>query len=267
MERSALQKFANLNGLGSALPPPPKSGAAVRPWNVSRVQLSGGLLQQYVMHDSVTPLENVYRKLPESGIFEATPSRPCVMEMGAFEVPQQMVFVLLDYRFDIYRFNGAAIGDFIPIEDRRLSTQIGWDIATAAGERQGNLRYELTPSVSSAALQAYSSNSNAGIIPGTSPGIASQDAFDRARAAQTQIAGGGSLSTLPQRHHREGLMPCPYAWVIRSKERLVVRCIAFGAVPIPIAFFEANVTGSLIPANAFAEIMNHAAPPMPPGGV
>ncbi len=266
-----INAFARNNGLGQGgMPPAPRPAAVVGQAPVNRVQLAGGILESYIMHDSIIPLEWQFRKLPPSGIAVATASEPAKVTLGTFMVPKDMAFVLLDYRFDIYRPSGAAVGDFVPLEERRLSTQIGWTI-TSSGKYQGNTHYELLPSQATpntASMKFFPSNPNAGIIPGFSPPVAEQAQFDQARFSNMQAPSAGGLAMLPQRHHREGLMKVPYSWYINQNERLEVQAVIFGAVPIPIAFFEAEITGILVSQNAMKAFLENAAPQrLPTGGV
>lgn len=225
-----------------------------------RVQMAGSWLLQLANHSTTTALERVYRKLPQDGIFGATPSNPVQMELGAFTVPQSMVLLILDWRFDIYRPSGAVVGDVVPIEDRSLALQIGWDVVFAA-KRPSNLEYEITPSQPTASKAAYSSNPNAGIIPSNGPiPFASPDQFARIRFLQTQEPAGPGASLLPQRHRRDVQPEMPFTYIIEANDRVQFMAIAIQPVPIPIAFFEAEFSGLLLGSNAFKEFMQGANP-------
>lgn len=223
-----------------------------------RVVLAGGQLASYVTPSAIVPFEAVWRRLPEDGIFTASPSRPCQFEMGSFRVPQSMGLVLLDYRFDIYRPSGSAAGDYVPLEDNRLPTQVGWNIKSNANV-QGNVRYELNPQPPAASAPAYEPQPNPGLIPGGPAAPATDAQFDRARYAQAQAA-AGDLSLMPQRHHRSGLLHVPAPWTLHSNTSLTLSCSIFRAIPIPIAFFEAEVFGFLIPDNDLLALEKHLAP-------
>jgi len=235
--------------------------------NTQRVNFAGGVLASYLTPEMMTPLERTWRKSPEDGIFSASPARPFTFELGSIHVPVSMAFVLLDYRFDIYRPSAVSPGDTVPLESRRLSTQVGWDLV-ASNKRQGNVEYELIPSQPSPDQSAFGSSSfvNGGIIPGTGPSRATQDQFNAAAANNAQVPAGPGLAILPQRHHREGLLQSPVPWVVRSSDTLQARCIVFNAVKIPIAFFESEIFGFLTPQNILDEMLKAVAPCAPIGG-
>jgi hypothetical protein len=228
-----------------------------------RVQFAGSWLLQLANHPTTTPFEHSFRKLPQDGIFAATPERPSVIELGAFPVPASMVLLVLDWRFDIYRPNGAIVGDVVPIEERRLALQIGWDVVFTA-KRTANIEYEITPSPPTiGSLSAYKSNPNAGIIPdnfGIAIPPASQVEFDRIRFLQTQEPSGLGASMLPQRHRRDVQPQMPFTYILEENQTIQFLNIAFQPVPIPIAFFEVEFSGLLLGSNAFKEFIKGSNP-------
>ncbi len=232
-----------------------------------RVVLAAGQLGSYLIPESLVPFEAVFRRLPLDGIFDATPSSPCVFEMGYVHVPETMGFVVLDTRFAIYRPSGTVAGEFVELEDNRLSTQVGWDI-TANANRQGNYRYELNPLPPALKTSpAYQSQPNLGIWSSSPPGTASEDEFAAARASQVQAPTSG-LSLLPQRHTRQGLLHVPAPWILHSSEDFIMSCSVFRAIPIPIAFFESSVFGFLIPDQHLYAMQRSIAPCITkPGGI
>lgn len=153
-------------------PPAPEAGAGggptshVRGWDpssVSRVLQAGGEVAARFMHPTFIPFEKVYRKFSQQGVYEASPQNNFVFELGAFRVPAQMAFALVDYRFAIYRLSGAAAGDWVELEDRRLSGQVGYDVLIA-DYRKANLSYELEPTEIQAAKEASEQPISPGII-------------------------------------------------------------------------------------------------------
>jgi len=242
---------ARTSGYALGAPPPqPLPGSGTRIQTV-RAQPPGGALMGYMQSQAVLWFEQLYRKLPPEGMFGATPSRPVRFTMGAFRVPKSMVLVVQDYAFDIYRFSGAAAGDYVPIEENRLSTQIGWDIQVDS-DRPANLSFQIIPQV-----QSQSQPTFATIAPGVP---AQQWQFDEVRALQNQGPAGPALSMMPQRRHRPGLMKLSNQYVARAGQVLQVTCSVINAVPIPIAFFEAGVTGLLITQSVFDAYQTAAAP-------
>lgn len=253
-QREAFEAFAN------SMPPSATvfERGTVHLCSSDRVMLAGGQLASYVTPEAIVPFEAVWRRLPEDGIFSATPKTPCQFEMGSFLVPRSMGLVLLDWRFDIYRPSGSAAGDFVPLEDNRLPTQVGWNIKSNAN-LQGNVRYELNPQPASGAGPAYDPQVNPGLIPGGPAAPATDAMFERARFAAAQAA-VGDLSVMPQRHHREGLLHVPAPWMLHSNTSLTFSCHVFRAISIPIAFFEAEAFGFLIPESDLLALQKHIAP-------
>ena len=162
-------QLRGLSALGAANPgfgqPPPVEGGYGALCSSDRVVFAGGQLASYMKPEGMIPLEYVFRRLPIDSIFDATPNRPCQFEMGNFAVPAEHGFVLLDYNFNIYRPSGAAADDFVPLEDNRLSTQVGWDIQANA-TRQGNYRYEIQPIPPENNSPTFQSAPNPGLHPG-----------------------------------------------------------------------------------------------------
>lgn len=231
--------------------PKPQPGAAITRMYTVRAQQPGGALMEYAPSDKVLWFEQLYRKLPPDGMFGARPNKPVVFAMGAFRVPQSMVLVVIDYSFNIYRFSGAAAGDFVPLEENRLSTQVGWDILVDAS-RPANLNFQIIPQVQSQQQPVFQT-----IRPGTP---AQQWQFDEFRALQNQIPAGPAGAMMPQRHHRDGLVQLSNSYVARSGSVFSVRCNIINQIPIPIAFFEANVCGMLLPQNVYDAYQNAAIP-------
>jgi len=232
----------DLSTFGGQAPPRPMPGAGVTRIETVRSQKPGGELIGYLQSDQLLYFEQLYRKLPVDGLYYATPQKPVSFTMGSFRVPRSQVLVILDYSFDIYRFSGAAIGDFVPVEENRLSTQVGWDI-TVNANRPGSVNYQIIPSVPTASAQPFGP---------TAIGSAAQDfEFELVRAAELQGPAGPALSMMPQRHHRNGLVKVANNYIVRANGDLIVSCQVINRISIPIGFFEANVTGLLMPQSVY----------------
>lgn len=246
--KSILDANPDLRGGALAQPFP---GAAVTRIELLRAQQPGGELLGYVQSQDVVYFEQLYRKLPPNGMYAATPNKPLTFTMGAFQVPKNMVLVVVDYNFDIYRFSGASASDFVPIETNRLSTQIGWDI-TVDQVRQAQLSFQIIPGEQTQNEQVFPSNNPLAPAEGWQ--------FDLVRASQNQGPAGPALSMMPQRHHRSGNVKVSNNYVARSTSVLKVTCSIINYVPIPIGFFEANVCGVLMPQNVYDSYQKAAAP-------
>lgn len=236
---------------------PPLGGGTITSCSADRVMLAGGQLSSYITPSAITPFEMLYRRLPVDGIFTATPQNPTQFEVGSFRVPISMGLVILDYRFDIYRPSGSAAGDFVPLEGNRLSTQVGWNIRVDA-QIQGNYRYEVNPQPPSTG-GGFLSNPNPGFIPGGPAQPATNTQFEQARYAQAQAA-IGDLSIMPQRHHRQGILHVPAPWLLHSNQTVSLSCHVFRGIPIPVAFFESEIFGFLLPDTELTALQTALAP-------
>ncbi len=227
---------------GGQAPPRPLPGAGVTRIEQVRAHKPGGELLGYLQSEQLLYFEQLYRKLPVDGLYSALPNKPVTFVMGSFRVPRSQVLVILDYSFNIFRFSGAAVGDFVPIENNRLSTQVAWDI-TVNANRQGATQYQIIPGVPTQSQQPYGP---------TAVGANPQDwEFELVRSAELQGPAGPALSMMPQRHHRDGLVKVANNYVIKGNGDLIVSCSVINRVAIPIAFFEANVMGILMPQSVY----------------
>lgn len=274
-------------GLTARVPPRPDPSSYGAPCSANRVVQAGGIMTQLLVHPSFVPFEFLFRKLPEEGVFTATPERNFVFELGAFDVPQQMTFCLLDYRFNVHRLNGAAVGDTVPIEDERLATLLGYDWLVDQ-YRPTNLRMEIDPVPIEATKDAFQPQPSAGVIatgsggtatsdptrfglpafaPSSGPQQATQAQFNAANFARSATPAGPGLSLLPQRTRRVGAPPpFPFTRPVRSDQTLSFQVVIFKPVPIPLAFFEVSFTGVIMPANTLEDMFEGMKPCVSPDG-
>lgn len=282
-----LQIMSDANrGLSSTVPPRPDPAASMGPCSAQRVVLAGGAFTQFIQHPTFVPLEALFRKLPEEGMFTASPQRNFEFELGEINVPENFVLALTDFRFDVYRLNGAAAGDTVPIEERRLSTLLGYDVQTDV-YRQANLDMTIDPTAIEASKDAFAPEISGGTIAaGTAPqaqidessfGIPqflassgpsqpTQNQFNAANQVNSTSPANAALSLLPQRTERLGPRDLPFTMLIRQNQRVSFRSIIFRPIPIPLAFFEVDVTGFLFPAKVMEDILACMAPSVGQGG-
>ena len=205
-----------------------------------------------LVHPEVTPFERLYRRLPEEGMFLDTvsPENPFAFELGAFRVPDTFTLLLFDLRPDIYRFSGVDPGDTVPVEARRFSSILGFQISV--DQRQpGNIQYQLDPVPIQTFPQAFTSP-----IPGSAElpasianalGAQNNSRFNLAGATSFASASGAGDSLLPQRPTRYGAQSTPFTLYVRPGSTVQIRCVVFNPVPSPIAFIEYDIAGMLMP--------------------
>jgi hypothetical protein len=260
-----------LSGMGLSPPDPPPYARVLRPgrddygppspepgestiWGCNgaqRVQLAGGAFNSLLVHPSILPFEQLYRRLPEEGMFldSVSPETPFAFELGAFRVPNSFTALLFDLRPDIYRFSGVDPGDTVPVEARRFSSILGFEI-TIDQHHVGNVLFQIDPVPIQTSPQAFTAPVNPGELPpaiAAALGLAPQSVFNIAQASSFANAAGAGESLLPQRPTRYGPLSVPFTLYARSGQTVQVRCVIFRPIPSPIAFIEYDIAGILMP--------------------
>jgi hypothetical protein len=215
--------------------------------NADRVQLAGGLFNQLLVHPEITPFEQLYRRLPEEGMFvpRLSPERPFAFELGAFRPPDGFDLLLFTLRPDIYRFSGIAAGSTVPVERRRFSTQLGFDL-TIDQRHHGTTLFQLDP----IAIQVASEAFTPAVFPQTAGeglnGIPNPR-FNISAASSFGSSSGPGTSLLPQRPQRYGPLAMPFTLYVKNGQTVQVRCVVFRPLQDPIAFIEYDIAGFLLP--------------------
>jgi hypothetical protein len=229
-------------------------------FNSQRFVLAGGQLGSDILHPTAIPFEQLYRRLPEEGMFSesVSPSNPFVFELGAFTVPTNMALMIFDLRPDIYRFSGVNSGDFMPIEQRRFASIMGFDI-TIDQKRQGNTYFQLDPvPIQRTSQQAFENNNlnNPSFNAGQ---------FEIGRSDKFAATSGASTALLPQRPERFGALSIPFTLFAYSNQTVQVRCVIFKPIPSPIAFIEYDMAGILVPQPWAKKMIEAVKPPIAKG--
>jgi hypothetical protein len=232
--------------------PGESSGSRIETCGAQRVQLAGGALNTLLVHPEVTPFERLYRREPEEGMFLDTvsPENPFTFELGAFRAPDTFTLLLFDLRPDIYRFSGVDPGDTLPVEARRFSSIMGFQVSV--DQRQpGNIEYQLDPAPIQNFPQAFTPP--VGLASELPPALAravgarNNSRFNLAASSSAASASGAGSSLLPQRPTRYGALSIPFTLYIRPGSTFQVRCVIFNPIPSPIAFIEYDIAGLMIP--------------------
>jgi len=233
-----------------------------------------------VLPQVFTPLEHVFRKLPQEGIYEATRQRPYQFEMGAFTVPRSMAFLLVEYGFLVYRQNGAVTGDAVPVEDRRLSLQVGYDVNIDRFQA-GNVEVQIIPVLPSEidrmAAQGVVTPPTVdfqppqvtfpqtvvnGVVlpnvygaPGSQATGAPQVGWEVQDARSHVDASGVGSALLPQESNIQGPSQFPFTFVLKANQSVQMRISVFSPVRIPVAFFESRILGYVVPKNSIEGLL------------
>lgn len=252
-----------LNPLGqedSFLPPGMPGVQTTGDFDAQRFVEAGGNLTSQILHPSIFPFEQLYRRLPEEGMFapNVSPSNPFVFELGAFTVPAKQTLLLFDLRPDIYRFSGVDAGDYVPVEARRFSSIMGFDL-TVDQKRTGEVAFQIDPiAIQTETQQAFGDNNR--LHPQANSGQ-----FAIGVANSFASAAGAGTALLPQRPERYGALDIPFTIVAQAGQTVQARCVIFRPLPTPIAFIEYDLAGVLVPQYWFANIAEAIVPPQRSG--
>jgi hypothetical protein len=228
-----------------------------RHFDAKRFVAAGGDLVGDILHPVIIPFEQLYRRLPEEGMFNAavTPSNPFTFELGAFQVPKTRALLIFDIRPDIYRFSGVDPGDYVPVENRRFGSIMGFDL-TVDQQRTGEVAFQIDPvPIIRTSQQAFTSNN-----PEAPTFNTTQQAVGQSNKFASPAGAGTGL--LPQRHERYGSLSIPFTIIARSQQTVQARCIIFRPIPTPIAFVEYDIAGVLVPEQWIDNMVEASKPPM-----
>jgi len=217
---------------------------------------SGGALSTLLVHPEVLVFEQLYRRLPQEGLFVASPQRNYSFVLGSYQVPSSMVLLITDYQFRIYRFVGAGAGETAPFEDRRLSTQLGFDVQID-NQRPGRVQYQLDPQPP--ATNPFVGSPKAAVVFADGivrPAPIPQNQFALQPFAAAANPSGAGNALLPQRTERQGPNNLPFTYQARPNQTVIFSGVAFQPIATPIAFIELDVTGVLAPSNTVDALMD-----------
>lgn len=218
-----------------------------------RVQLVGGALSSAMVDPRFRPFERVYRVLPEQGMFDpgVNPSAPFFFDIGAFQVTRTMSLAIFDLRPDLYRFSGIDPGDFVPMEARRFSSCMGFDVTVDDHHSLGDIQYQLDPhQIQWTGSQAYAPSGSG--LPLPEPDVTAANSF--------ASAAGAGLALQPFRSDHFGANSLPFMLLIRSGQTVRIRGVVFWPILTPIAFVEYGMAGLLIPEKIMDAYLTCAKP-------
>lgn len=239
-----------------------------------RVVMAGGELVSLIVHPEIVTFERLYRRLPEGGMFDpsVSPNRPFQFELGAFKVPDFYSLLIFDMRPDIYRLSGIDPGDAVPVESRRFSSVMGFSINVDQYQKD-NIAFQLDPiAIQTTATQAFTAQQTPG--PGSSFALVNADfvvvgppaappppaAFNIAQANSFAAATNVGTATLPQRPTRYGAHNVPFTLIARSNSTVQLTCTIFKRLPSPVAFFEYDIAGMLVPETWIEQLIECSKP-------
>ncbi len=82
--------------------------------------------------------------------------------------------------------------------------------------------------------------------------------FNKVRSFVLGQRAGSAL--LPQTQQRQGPQSFPFSYIVASSQTVQLRVTAFGAQPVPVAFFQARIAGFEVPANTLTALLDGVRP-------
>ncbi|MDD1677765.1 MAG: hypothetical protein LUO93_01090 [Methanomicrobiales archaeon] len=221
---------------------------------VETARLVGGQLLTQLLHPAITSFERDYLALPEVGLHDpgVSQERPVQLTLGSFEVPSGQALWLMDYGFGAFRFSGTDTGSMVPVEDRRLSGVMGFDL-TVDSTHKGNVEFQLEP-------QDVATNQ-----PQFQPAVFARSAapgsvFAVTRTNSFASTSGQGRALLPPRMMPFGPANGPFTIVAIEGQRVAVKAVIFNPVPFPVAGIEGRIAGFLMGKNVSEALINRQRP-------
>jgi len=252
--------------------------------DATRIVPAGGALAGLLLHDSVTPFQSIFRILPPGGVFAARRDRPVVMTIGAFTVPKQMALALAEYSFRPYRFDGLVPGDAVPLEDRRLSLEIGNTLPLSASLQKGNIQAQIIPGPLPPPQQTtFSGTANPGTpslgtgisgalatlpaqvptpyAPGVSAAGPPPALYFPANNPNQFVLSAQGAALIPQSNApTQGSERLPFTYYVPENTPVSLQVTVFAPIRIPIAFFEGVLSGVLMNINVMQALLEEVRP-------
>jgi hypothetical protein len=238
---------------------------------------AGGDFINSLRHPVFTPLEQLWRKLPNEGVFQASPAQPAMLEIGAFRVPTNMTLILGEYTLQTFRFNGVLANDLLPMERQRLPTSLGWDM-NFSQMREGNLEFEIIPTNAPVNSRAAFVNPDPFTTALQGTGIAFEQTplgdlyneedippegadtvYNKARSSVLGNPAGSALMP-PSGRTAQGPQRFPFTYMVNQNDVVQIRAIIFQPIGVPVGFFQASISGYLIGSARLEELLRGARP-------
>lgn len=216
--------------------------------DATRTVIAGGAMGQMLMHPSFVPFQLTFRKLPDDGVYNASKTRQYAFEIGSFTVPTNMTLAVAEYSFLPYRLSGIAPGEAVPLEPGRLSLDVAYDL-NISQTRKGNIKTELIPQLPSPSGNAFLSSPTVG---------GGSESFNvNVKSGLSNFGDGLMIQDFKK---QQGPEKFPFTYYVNSNQAVQMRVIVFDTITIPIAFFEAVLSGYLMPQNTLESMLEGVAP-------
>lgn len=269
------------------LPGGPPNLPAQAACHADRVVQAGGALASHLLPTNATPFSRLSRAVPGGGMFIASRRQPSTQVITSFIVPQGMSLALCGATIRPYVFDPLAPGDARPLEERRLSSSLGYDLTFSVGGRLGNLQAGLIPnpaaigaqpafpvqpasSVGFPALPRVPTNGQSSVElqtaygplvlpPQQLPGIPEQGQNINPNQFVTAAGAGGALQPQTQ-DPKQGPEDMPFTYFVHESESVTLSAVAYAPIRIPLAYLEGVLVGYLMPKSNLEALMAQMRP-------
>ena len=267
----------------------PKNQPGTFDCDADRIIPAGGALASHLLHPDVKPFSRVRRILSSSGLYMATKKRPYQAVVFAYTVPHETTLALCGATTRPYTFDPLAAGDAIPLENRRLSLSLGYDLTFSTAGRLGNVQAGVIPieadiqanvaypniptqSVGFAPLPSQSNNGEASVFLQTVNTAYGVSLFEQQQTDGTPgnatpenprqfvLTAGGSGVQPQDQDHKQGPEDMPFTYLVKEGESVTMSVVAFAPVRIPLAFIEAVLVGYLLPKTSLEALLQRMRP-------
>lgn len=260
--------------------------------DATRTVPAGGALAGLLLHDSITPFQWILRILPTAAFFMASRENVLTVPIGSTTVPERQALAVGEYRFRVYRFDGLNPGDAVPLEDRRLSLEVGNYVSISSSVQKGNILTQIVPAVPPSNGQNYTGQF-AGVVTGGTTSInrppqgpplrnagpvgnvsniygssGSNNVFSSIAPAlifpavnTRQFVRPRGASLLPNSNDpQQGPERLPFTYYAMENQTVNMELSVFAAVKTPIAFIEATIAGYQIPLETLRAFLEKVRP-------
>ena len=216
----------------------------------SRVSFPLGSLYNHVLPlEAVTPFTFVGSKLPNENMFDpnVSPTTPYTFDVAIYQVPRNMVLLVLGYAFSASRNGGVDAYDTQLLEPGRMKQSWIWDINVSGTRQQRNTSMEIVPT------PVVQNGAGNGI-----PQAIAANAFASTNAKLAQAIGGAGLAGLPFDGREYGPDNAPFSLRADQGQTVAIRCSIIRPLSVSLASIDGRIDGVLFPVtllDAYADLI------------
>lgn len=198
----------------------------------------GSLYNHVVPLEAVTPFSFEDSKLPNEDMYDpnVSPQTPFTFDVATYQVPRNMVLLVLGYSFSASRHGGVDIYDTQPLEPGRMKQSWIWDLNVSGTRQQRNTSFQIVPT------PIVQNGAGNGI-----PQAVAQNGFSSVQAKLAQSIGGAGLGGLPFDGREYGPDNAPFSLRVDQGQSVAIRCSVIRPLSVPLASISGRVDGFLFP--------------------